>query len=242
VAKDGNDQNPGTHAAPFATCRAARDAVRELLAEYDTLDATTTVWIGGGIYELAEPLVLNQQDSGTREFPIIYQARVGEKVHLSGSRGIDNFQQVSDSQILDRLSAKARGKVFVADLRANDINDFGKVTTKGQRLEVFFRGEPMQLARWPNEGFAKIVDVVGSTPKKIHGIPGTVEGWFTYDDDRPSRWADEKDIWLHGYWFWDWSDSYQQIESIETKTKTIRLTPPYAMAIAKISATTRSTF
>src|SRR5262249_31352268 len=36
-----------------------------------------------------------------------------------------------------------------------------------------------------------------------------------------------KDGWLHGYWFWDWSDQRQRIESIDTERRVITLAKPY---------------
>ena len=74
----------------------------------------------------------------------------------------------------------------------------------------------MTLARWPNEGFVRIVDVVGGRTHRIRGRPGDKIGRFIYDGDRPKRWVGEKDVWLHGYWFWDWADQRQQVESIDT--------------------------
>ena len=32
---------------------------------------------------------------------------------------------------------------------------------------------------------------------------------------------------MHGYWFWDWSDERQQVESIDTDKRIISVTPPY---------------
>jgi hypothetical protein len=48
-----------------------------------------------------------------------------------------------------------------------------------------------------------------------------------YDGDRPKSWAGENDVWVHGYWFWDWSDERQQVESIDTDTRIISVKPPY---------------
>ncbi|MCA9231258.1 MAG: right-handed parallel beta-helix repeat-containing protein [Planctomycetales bacterium] len=227
VARDGNDLNPGTRESPFASCLAARNAIRKLRSEAESLDAGATVWIHGGTYEFAEPLVLNREDSGTGKAPIVFRAVDREHVQFSGSRRVSEFRPVTDTQVLERLGAESRDNVLVADLRASGVSDFGQVTASQQRIEVFFQDQPMRLARWPNEGFVNIVNVVGSTSFKSHGIPGTKEGWFTYDGERPSRWLNEPDGWLHGYWFWDWSDSYQQIESIDAAAKTIRLASPF---------------
>ena len=81
----------------------------------------------------------------------------------------------------------------------------------------------MTLARWPNEGFVNVVEVVGGEPFTIHGIAGHKVGAFTYEDDRPRRWRDEPDIWLHGYWFWDWSDAHQPVQSIDVERRIITL-------------------
>ncbi|NOY43507.1 MAG: right-handed parallel beta-helix repeat-containing protein [Planctomycetes bacterium] len=227
VATDGNDQNPGTREKPYASLTAARDALREIRSAGNFPEQGATVTLRGGKYQLAEPFVLERQDTGTDNGPIVYRAADGEEVELLGSRPITGFQPVANAEILERLDPAARDKIVVADLRANGVEDFGEVATQGKRIEVFFNDKPMLLARWPNEGFAKIVEVVGKTPKKIHGIPGTKEGDFTYNDDRPARWSGEPDVWLHGYWFWDWSDSFERISEIDTAAKIIRLTPPY---------------
>ncbi len=227
VAVDGNDQNSGTREQPFSTIARARDAIRSQRASGGLPTGGVTVWIRGGIYELHEPLVLDKQDSAEEDAPIVYRAMEGEKVQLTGSRQVSDFRSVTDESILTRLDVAARGHVLVADLRTNGVEDLGQVAAAGKRLEVFFHDRPMQLARWPNEGFTQIVNVIGATPRSIHGIAGTKEGWFTYEGDRPSRWSGEPDVWLHGYWFWDWSDSLERIASVDAVAKTIRLEPPY---------------
>ncbi len=83
----------------------------------------------------------------------------------------------------------------------------------------------MTLARWPNEGFTQIVDLLGPTPVDIRGTKGCREGIFTYEGDRPKRWIGAKDIMLHGYWFWDWADQRLKVESIDTEKRVITLEP-----------------
>ena len=140
---------------------------------------------------------------------------------------VKNFQQVTDPAVLRRIDQSARGKVVQADLKALGVTDFGDVATGANRLEVFFQDRPMTLARWPNEGFVRIVELVGGAPHRIHGLPGDKIGRFVYEGDRPTRWVDEKDVWLHGYWFWDWADQRQRVESIDVARRVIALTPPY---------------
>ena len=73
----------------------------------------------------------------------------------------------------------------------------------------------------------KIADVVKNEPVDVRGTKGDQVGQIVYDGDRPKRWVGEKDVWLHGYWFWDWSDQRQRIESIDTERRIITLAKPY---------------
>jgi len=227
VSLDGSDTNPGTQEKPFATLQRARDAIRELNKSSNLPEGGVTVWIQPGTYYLNEPLTLSNEDSGSESAPIVYRGQPGGKVRIVGGKQVKGFKPVKDPQILERLDPSVREKVVCADLKAEGITDFGQVATHENRLELFFRDEAMQLARWPNEGFVKIVEVVGETPNTTHGIKGTLEGKFTYSDDRPKRWPDEQEIWLHGYWFWDWSDSFEKVSSINTEKRVIETVPPY---------------
>jgi hypothetical protein len=94
-------------------------------------------------------------------------------------------------------------------------------------MEVFFRDKPMTLARWPNDEFTHIAGLVVEDGHKIHGIPGSLAGKFIYEGDRPERWIGEKDPWVHGYWFWDWSDQRQQIAAIDPEKHQIDIVEPY---------------
>lgn len=233
VSAAGNDTWNGKAAmhkganGPFATLARARDAIRALKKTGPLPAGGVIVELQPGVYEMAAAFALAAEDSGTPQAPITYMAKPGAKVRLVGGKQVTNFVPVTDPAVLAKLVPEARGKVVQADLKALGITDFGHPAADGQRLELFFQDRPMKVSRWPNEGFAKVVDVVGGAPHAIHGIPGDKIGLFTYDGDRPARWVGEKDPWTHGYWFWDWSDERQQIEKIDTAKKTIALKPPY---------------
>lgn len=232
VATNGNDRWSGKLAeprngdGPWATLAHARDEIRKLKRQHGLPAGGVSVEIRGGVYELTAPLRLTAEDSGDAHAPIVYRARQGDEVRLVGGVEVKNLRPVADAAVLKRLDESARGKVFAADLGALGVTDFGQVVGVN-RMELFFQDKPMTLARWPNEGFVRIVDLVGGAPHRIHGIPGDKIGRFTYDGDRPGRWLAEKDVWLHGYWFWDWADQRQQIESIDAVRRIISLVPPY---------------
>ena len=95
-----------------------------------------------------------------------------------------------------------------AELKAQGITDFGAMQPGprwGQSepgMELFFQDQPMTLARWPNEGFVKIVTLLGPTPVDVRGAKGCREGIFTYDGDRPKRWTGAPDIMLRDSTAW----------------------------------------
>jgi hypothetical protein len=88
VATTGNDGNPGTKTAPFATITRARDAIRNLKTA-GRFNAPVTVNVLGGTYHLGEPIILGPEDSGTPDQPVTYQAAPGETVVLSGGVPLD---------------------------------------------------------------------------------------------------------------------------------------------------------
>ncbi|NQT53286.1 right-handed parallel beta-helix repeat-containing protein, partial [bacterium] len=97
----------------------------------------------------------------------------------------------------------------------------------GGGIELFFQDRPMTLARWPNDGFIRITGLAEPGTVNVRGTKGSKAGKFMYDGDRPRRWAGEKDPWVHGYWFWDWSDQRHPVESIDTAKHIIAVKPPY---------------
>ncbi|MEA3192952.1 MAG: hypothetical protein QOD26_1285 [Betaproteobacteria bacterium] len=180
----------------------------------------TTVWIASGVYELQRSLRLDARHSG-----IALRAMPGEEVRLSGARvlPIESFGRPSVAQ-RERLDPAAKDQVVVIDLKALGIKDFGSIAADG--AEVFFDDRPLPLARWPNEGFATDLLTTGGAPFEKLGYKGDRLGVFTYAGERPERWLREKDLWLHGYWFWDWEDIYQRVASLDPRKKLIYLQPP----------------
>ena len=131
VASDGSDSGPGDRAKPFATLESARDAVRALKKSGAPPTGGVTVWIRGGIYPRTGSFVLTTEDSGTKDSPIIYRAYAGEEARLVGGREVKGFKPVKDAAALERIDPAARGKVMQADLKAQGITDFGKLSVRG---------------------------------------------------------------------------------------------------------------
>ena len=220
VSPRGNDVHPGTKAKPFRTLDAARNAVRQ-----SGRDREKVVWLREGVYELTKPFMLTEQDSASPDGPVVYRACKGETVRIVGGRRTTGWKSVTDAEISDRLVPDARQQVLQVDLKSAGIEDYG--TVKGGGLELFFNDKPMTPARWPNEGFVKIAGLVEPDTVNVRGRKGSKTGRFMYPGDRPKRWTQENDIWVHGYWFWDWSDERHKVESIDIEKRIISVAPPF---------------
>jgi hypothetical protein len=79
VSPAGDDANPGTAAKPLATLAAAQKQARQSAGR-----ETVNVVIHGGTYYLPEALRFTSLDSGTKQFPVIYSAALGETPVISG--------------------------------------------------------------------------------------------------------------------------------------------------------------
>lgn len=228
IAPDGNDRNPGTRSKPFATLEAARDAVRSLRKAGRLTADGVTIWVMGGDYPRTQTFELTSEDSGTKDAPVVYRSVPGAEVRILGGREVRNFrpllQVVKDEHTLGRIQEEARRSILVADLKAQGITDYGKLTPRGfgrpavpSHMELFFDDTAMELAGWPNDDWAMIADV----PAGPNG------GRFTYEGDRPARWVTADDIWVHGYWTWPWAESHEKVARIDTATREIYTEPPH---------------
>lgn len=236
VSTVGSDAWSGTSGdRALATMEGARDALAAMRKTGKLPPGPVVVELLEGTYQLTRPFTLTEEDSGTEGAPIVYRAARGAKVVLVGGKLVKGFAPVTDPDVMERLDPAARGNVVQTSLPDQGVADFGKITaptwTEGQPgLELFFRGKRMTLARWPNEGFVKIVsiDVPGNTPlinrvTRSGKVKACQEGRFVYEGDRPSRWVNETDGWLHGHWFWDWADQRMRIASIDEDKRVITL-------------------
>ncbi len=239
VAVDGNDFNSGTLTAPFASPEAARDAVRALKQGKGLPHGGVTVWLRGGTYEREKSLELGPADSGFPDSPVTYRVYGDEQVRLIGGRMIRGFEPVSDPVALARLGEEARRHVLQVNFYSLGITDFGELRSRGfgrtispAHLELFFGGRPMTLARWPNEGEW---EKIASFPPRAalddgHGRKfGDLKAGFHYSGDRPVLWKKTDDLWVHGYWAWDWANSYEWVESLDVPTRLIKTAPPYGL-------------
>jgi hypothetical protein len=97
--------------------------------------------------------------------------------------------------------------------------------------ELFFDGQRMTVARYPNEGFTRMAAAGDAAPQDDeHGkLLGRLPYGFRFSEDRVAGWKKDDNIWVHGYWSWDWADSYERIATIDPATRTIVTAPPHGL-------------
>ena len=239
VAPTGDDSKPGTRSKPFATLERARDEARRLKQAAKVPKGGITVWLRGGDYFRTNALELGAADSGTSKARIVWRAAKGEIVRLLGGRRLPGFAPVTDPAVLVRLPEAARTNVVQADLEALGITGLGQMQSRGfarplrpSHCELFHGGRPMTPARWPNEGewerIAGWPDVGGAKNEWGNAV-GKLEEGFTYTGDRPRAWKDTSDLWVHGYWSWDWANSYERVAVLDLDHHLIKTAPPYGL-------------
>jgi parallel beta-helix repeat protein len=225
VASTGNDASPGTAARPFATLQRARDEIRHLKAAGPLPEGGVTVEVQGGVYRLWQPLELTAADSGQPKAPIVYRARPGEIVKIVGGQTVVGWKRVDDPSVLKRIDPSARGRLWVADLKAAGIKNLEGIDAD-PGLEVFYNDKPMTLARYPNQGYLRIADVLDAKGVVCSGEARTREGRFICNDDRIKRWSREPEVWLHGFWMYDWADERIRLANIDAAGHVLALAPP----------------
>ena len=208
VAPDGNDAWSGrrptrkasTADGPFATVARVRDAIRELRKAQRGLPKPIEVCMAGGVYSLAEPLVLTHADSGTLDCPITYKARGREKPVLSGGTVITGWK-----------ATKVNGhKAWVASLP--DVKK-GKWNFR----QLFVNGQRRPRSRLPKQGLYNFASLVGAT-KKTPWSKGQVKMRFA-EGHLSSKWHNLTDVEVIAHHLW--SESRLPIKSIDDAKRTV---------------------
>ena len=237
VSTTGNDANPGTIDQPFLTLEAARN-------HCNTAPGTAaTIYLRGGVYPRTQQFYLTPQYWNASK-SLVISSYNNEAVTITGGKLLDpgKMTKVTDPAILKRLSAQAASQVYVTSLSAQQITDPGTLHQFGYGHaqvapgdELFFGDQAMQLARSPNAGKLPIgsVSSAGGT-----GDGGTAGAVFQFSYGPAANWAaNNKDIWVSGYFNVGWSDETVPVKSISGSTLTLGASTMYGVQSSAGSST-----
>jgi hypothetical protein len=222
VSTTGSDSNPGTERLPIASLSAARDRARAA--------GIHAIVVRSGIYRLSRSLKLDEHDSG-----LTIRADRGARPQISGGIQIpiSAVKPCSDNAALNRIiDADARASVVQVDLAALGIKTIPPIQPRGfphsgitGPIELFSGDTPMTLARWPNQGYAKVGKVTeAGNGENDHDKPVRLPVFSI--GDRSKAWVNAEEPWLYGYWKYDWADESIRIRNIDSTTGQITLESP----------------
>jgi hypothetical protein len=195
LAEPNTDRTDG----PLLTLHKARDEARRLKAA-----GPVTVFVRGGTYALEQPLVLEPEDSGTPERPIVFAAYPGEKPVFSGGRRITGWK-------------RGPGELWQAELPEVRAGQW-------HFRQLFVGGSRRQPARSPNDGYHRIAKLVPGPPipnakpvarDKFVFAPGDIRPWQQLNDVRV--------VLMHS-----WETSIHPLKSVHTESSIVEFAAPMA--------------
>lgn len=227
VSVDGSENADGTIERPFGSLEQARDAVRDM-RKASKKDLSVKVILRGGIYEIDNSFRLTEDDSGTAEKPTVYTSYPGEEVRLTGAKRI-NHKVEPEEKILERLPEESRDKVLAFDLKKDNLDGIVKFEQRYYSVpynpppDILWDGEFCNVARWPNEGYAKTGTILYAgfslftSGGEGRPHPRDDDVGFVFKSDAPNveKWINAKDdAWLFGYWQNGWATDSVRIKHI----------------------------
>ena len=188
VAPNGNDQWTGSRPSPnraksdgpFLTVQRALKATRQWKNTGNAKEnLSATIYLEAGIYALSEPLVLLPEDSGLTLASLSKQKPV-----LSGGRKITGWKETEKE-------GKNLWAAEIPQVRAG----------QWYFRELWVNGRRAVRARYPNQGYLKIANLLDARPDWTKGqarfryAPGDLKPWKTITEGEVvvmTRWADSR--------------------------------------------------
>lgn len=234
VSPSGNDQNPGTKAQPVKTIAGALELARSLEK------AEKVICLQDGEYPITA-MKLTAADSGVTFF-------AEKEAVLNGGLTLDpaDFQDYKENiKVLD-LSKYGVTAERIGQMRAfGAFSQAAKYDAEGSLYcELFCDNNRMTIARYPNVGSylytGKITD--NGDAKEVYTSKGTETNpdWETMKNprggtfeagkavtDRVKGWTNSDDIWMFGYFQYDWADSTTPLKQVGDGTVTTEYASVY---------------
>jgi parallel beta-helix repeat protein len=232
VAPDGSDTATGTKAAPFRTLLHAQAMTRRLPLATGT---RATVYLRAGVFSGPKnvPLEFTEADRGTS-----WEAFQDEIVLVSGGVMVPEsaftphptLPGVTQANLTALgVSHSTLGQVGGNESTGTKLDQSGRYGDVGAFAELFYRGQPAQLAGWPNRLASDIVNY--STTLGGYGpgcldtktsCSGNCTGFLMSKQklslSRLQRWQAEaagRDPWLAGFFTWDFAHQFVKLASVD---------------------------
>lgn len=227
VSPDGRDANiqckttAKSHCIHNLTLERALDIVNE--RDWAGAGGNVRIELAPGIYRLSSVLHIRWVRGANSQGSLSITGPKGGGAVVSGAQVVKGWHRADESLAPAKLSIQARKNVFVASLAG--LSGLKPSTPVGRGfgmpivpvfMEVFFRGQPLPLARWPNQGFGKIKvarQVLGGEEARHVGVEGR----------EVADWAGEDNLTTVGYFGFDWAEESYPVQFLDQQNNEVVL-------------------
>eukprot|EP01062_Namystynia_karyoxenos_P027618 TRINITY_DN21140_c0_g1_i1.p1 TRINITY_DN21140_c0_g1~~TRINITY_DN21140_c0_g1_i1.p1 ORF type:complete len:644 (+),score=255.68 TRINITY_DN21140_c0_g1_i1:65-1933(+) len=207
-ARGGSDAADGSAGSPLRSIAAAQQAARRLRRQGH---AAVDVHVSGS-HQLGATLELGPEDAGVSW----RAAHPGAAVHGGAQVPVSAFKPWKDG-------------ILVADLSGMPGLQLGQVqgsaglgSCANAKAELYFNGERQVLARYPNIGSDGFWVFLNAAKESADGSAVIMDDGTA---KRAAGWTQEKDLWVHGYWKFDWADGYGRVSAVTLQNKSLMIDP-----------------
>ncbi len=185
--------------------------------------ANVQIELAPGIYRIPSTLHIDWGKSANRQNYLSITGPKGGTAVISGAQVVEGLHRVDESMVHPKLTKQAKKNVLEASLAglqglkpsAPIARGFGKPIVPVS-MEVFFRGYPMSLARWPNLGFGKI-----KVAKQV--LLGEAARHLGIEGRQVTDWTGENNLIAVGYFGQDWAEESYPVEFLDQSKNEIVL-------------------
>lgn len=183
--------------------------------------STVRVRLGAGVYRLTEPINLRWGNGVTSNVQLEILG-VGHQSVISGAVAVKDWSLAKVNDLPARVSEKAKGNVWVADVSRLKLNLNSLPISRGFGIPIrpimteFYVGDKVQaVAAWPNIGYGRVIKPVN--------LPVDDKKTFSVEGRKVVEWVDEPDLQMTAFWFWDWAAQTYLVASKDIKNGVMQL-------------------
>ncbi|MBQ9082458.1 MAG: right-handed parallel beta-helix repeat-containing protein [Clostridia bacterium] len=205
------------------------DFQEKLQALLDDIEGDAVFHFEPGVYPVIHSIRLTEDHRNIRF------TSNGDATFIGGHH-LTKWLPVAGTSHESRLDPAVRDKIVYFDL-----DDEGLPTTlkhfvsRGfsrtvghSHSELTCNGKPLHLAQYPRgNGFTKITAVPATSTDEWGDKDGLLENGFYWHDDHLKKWDLTNEIWVLGYWKYDWANSMEEIDTVDPNTGLIKMKAPY---------------
>lgn len=225
VSGDGSDINAGTFNHPVKTIEKCVQVINNKIKK-DNYTGTIIVNIKSGTYNITDGLSI--ANCNNQKNKIIFRGK--NNVFFNGGIVLNSNNFIKSTSKKASKYAKniaVSSKIYICDLSKYNLNYNTNTENITNAPELFFNESPMTLARYPSKGFLLTGNIL-----KGKNADNSAEGYsFNFNDTEVKNWSDTSNIFMKGYWCYDWYDSTVKAASIDKINNTISFTDkiPYGI-------------